>query len=153
MSDKTMDDLAELEAEFAREQKGQGSLSPYISGSPSARYVGFDIHPEDIEALFFEGIGVPRWASIEAADLDEQNAIYMERYNEVMAQFPQIGRANDTFEGSAFLAEDIGPMLAECDKIIASTTSPKAVRAAKKFVIAGNKAAAEKAGLELRPRV
>ena len=143
--------LSELELEFQNEVKGGGSLSPHVVDGGEQTYVGYDINPEDIEALFFDGIGVPRWASIVADSLDEQNAIYMERYNAVMAEYPMIGRANDTYEGTEYTAAEVANLLAECDAIKAASTDAKAIRAVHKFSIAGNKAAGKQAGLNLTP--
>jgi hypothetical protein len=50
MGDETLKDL---EAEFRKEEKGPGSLSPHVADGSEASYVGYDIHPENIEALFF----------------------------------------------------------------------------------------------------
>ncbi len=143
--------LSELELEFQNEVKGGGSLSPHVVDGTEQLYVGYDINPEDIEALFFEGIGVPRWASIEAESVDEQNAIYMERYNDVMLKYPMIGRANDTFVGTEYSADEVANLLAECEAIKAASTDAKAVRALHKFSIAGNKAAEKQAALNLSP--
>lgn len=143
--------ISELELEFQNEVKGAGSLSAYVVDATGKSYIGYDINPEDVEALFFEGIGIPRWASIEAASVDEQNAIYMERYNEMMAKYPLIGRANDTYEGTEFTADEVANLLAECEAIKATSTDEKATRAVQKFSIAGNKAAEKQAALRLSP--
>lgn len=143
--------LSELELEFQNEVKGGGSLSPHVVDGTGETYVGYDINPEDIESLFFDGIGVPRWASIHADSVDEQNAIYMERYNEIMAKYPMIGRANDTFEGTEYSADEVASLLAECEAIKAASTDGKAIRAMQKFSIAGAKAAEKHAALSLTP--
>lgn len=147
--DNEQDELSKLAEEFAHELKGQGSISPHAGG----KYVGYDIHPEDVEALFFDGIGVPRWASIESEDLDEHNAIYMERYNEKMAKFPLIGRANDTFVGASYASDEVAGLLDECQTVIKTASEQKAVRATKKLLIAARKAEAANSGLELKPRI
>jgi hypothetical protein len=143
--------ISELELEFQSEVKGGGSLSPHVVDGAEQAYVGYDINPEDIEALFFDGIGVPRWASIVADSVDEQNAIYMERYNDIMAKFPMIGRANDTFEGTEYSAAEVANLLTECEAIKTATTDAKALRAMQKFSIAGAKAAEKQAALSLIP--
>lgn len=143
--------LSELELEFQNEVKGGGSLSPHVVDGAEQSYVGYDINPEDIEALFFDGIGVPRWASIEAANVDEQNAIYMERYNDVMAKYPMIGRANDTYVGTEYTNAEVANLLAECESIKTASTDAKAIRAVNKFSIAGAKAAEKQAALSLSP--
>lgn len=143
--------ISELELEFQNEIKGGGSLSPHVVVGTEQTYVGYDINPEDIEALFFDGIGVPRWASIEADSVDEQNAIYMERYNEIMSKYPMIGRANDTYQGTEYSAAEVADLLAECETIKAASTDVKATRAVHKFTIAGVKAAEKQASLSLSP--
>lgn len=143
--------LSELELEFQNEVKGGGSLSPHVVDATEQIYVGYDINPEDIEALFFDGIGVPRWASIVADSVDQQNAIYMERYNDVMAKYPMIGRANDTYEGTEYTAAEVATLLAECEAIKAASSDDKAIRAVNKFSIAGNKASEKQAALSLTP--
>ena len=143
--------LSELELEFQNEVKGGGSLSPHVVEGSEQIYVGYDINPEDIEALFFDGIGVPRWASIVADSVDEQNAIYMEWYNEVMSKYPMIGRANDTYVGTEYSTAEVADLLAECEAIRAASSDAKAVRTVHKFAIAGNKAAQKQAALNLSP--
>jgi hypothetical protein len=142
------DELEKLAAEFAHELQGEGSLSPKVGNT----YVGFDIHPEDVEAIFFDGIGVPRWASIEIEDLDEHNAVYMERYNAAMAKFPLIGRANDTMVGANFSRAEIAGLVAECRELVESSADPKAARATKKLLIAAIQAEATNSPLSLSPR-
>lgn len=143
--------ISELELEFQNEVKGGGSLSPHVVSGDEQTYVGYDINPEDIEALFFDGIGIPRWASIVADSVDEQNAVYMERYNEIMAKYPLIGRANDTFEAADYSVAEIAGLLAECDAVKTVSADAKATRAVEKFAIAGKKAAGQQAALRLIP--
>lgn len=144
--------LSELEQEFRAEEKGQGSLSPHVAGGAEGSYVGYDIHPENIEALFFEGIGVPRWDSIKAETPAEQEAVYMERYNDVMSKFPMIARSNDTFQHVEYAAAEVRQLLEECERILADAADPKVIKAAQKFKLAGEKAAEENAGLDFNPR-
>lgn len=142
-------ELKELEEEFSREIQGEGSLMPTVDGT----HVGFDIHPEDIDVLFFDGIGVPRYASIEIEDLDQKNATYMERYNAAMAEFPLIGRANDTMVGASYSASEVTKLIAECNALIGRQIDEKAARAVKKLLIAAMKAEAGNAPLTLSPRM
>ncbi|MDI1243373.1 MAG: hypothetical protein PSX80_15780 [bacterium] len=142
-------ELTKLEAEFTQELQGEGSLAPKVGNT----YVGFDIHAEDIESIFFDGIGVPRWASIEIEDLDEHNAAYMERYNAALAKFPLIGRANDTMVKANYSRAEIAGLLTECNTLIESSTDEKAARAAKKLLIAAMKAQESNAPLTLSPRM
>jgi len=146
------DQIGELEREFRAEEKGPGSLSPHVDSGAEDSYVGYDIHPENIEALFFDGIGVPRWDSIKAETVAEQEALYMERYNERMAAYPMIARSNDTFQHVEYTAAEVTELLKESERILAGTSDPKVVRAASKFALASEKAIAESAGLRLNPR-
>lgn len=148
MSDET---LTALEAEFRQEEKGPGSLSPHVAGSESS-YVGYDIHPENIEALFFDGIGVPRWDSITADSVEEQEALYTAKYNDVMTAFPMIGRANDTFQHVEYSAEEVAQLLEECSRIIAGASDSKVIKAVQKFQLAAEKAADKNSGLKMNPR-
>ena len=145
--------LSELEQEFRAEEKGQGSLSPHVSKGSENSYVGFDIHPENIEALFFDGIGVPRWDSIKAETVAEQETLYMDQYNEVMAGYPMIARSNDTLQHVEYTAEEVTDLLKESERILAGTSDPKVIKAARKFSLASEKAVAENAGLRLNPRM
>ncbi len=144
--------VSELEQDFRGEQRGQGSLSPHVAGESEDSYVGYDIHPENIEALFFDGIGVPRWDNIEAETLAEQEAAYMERYNDVMSKFPMIARSNDTFQHVKYTAAEVTQLLEECGRILAASPDPNVIRAAQKFTLAGEKAAEKNAGLNMNPR-
>ena len=147
------DQLNKLEQEFRAEEKGPGSLSPHIVSGAENSYVGYDIHPENIEALFFDGIGVPRWDSIKAETVAEQESLYMERYNAVMAEYPMIARSNDTFQHVQFTAAEVPELLKEAERILAGTSDEKVVKAASKFALASEKAIAKSAGLRLNPRV
>ncbi len=149
MSTDLQDELKKLEEEFSQELQGEGSLIPKVGNT----YVGFDIHPQDIEAIFFDGIGVPRWESIRSDDLDEQKAIYMERYNAAMAKFPLIARANDTMVGANYSRAEIAQVVAECHTLIESSADQKAVRATKKLLIAARQAEANNAPLTLSSRM
>lgn len=146
------DQLSELEQEFRAEQKGQGSLSPHLANGAEDSYVGYDIHPENIEALFFDGIGVPRWDSIKAETVDEQESLYMERYNDVMAAYPMIARSNDTFQHVEYTAEEVAALLKESRRILERTSDPNVIKAAGKFALASERAVAENTGLKLNPR-
>ena len=148
-------EISKLEEEFKQELKGNGSLSPHITDgvSKGESYVGFDIHPEDVEALFFEGIGVPRWESIKAESVEEQEKLYMQEYEGLMSKYPLIGRANDTEQQAVYKSDEVPALVQECEKVLAATANPKAVRALHKFIISGTKAAEKKSGLEFNPRL
>ena len=157
MNGEVASQFSDLELEFRSELKGSGSLSPYVtnnSDDPGSQnsYVGFDIHPEDVEALFFEGIGIPRCDSIKAESVEEQEKLYMRDYNELMSKYPMIGRANDTEQRAAYNSDEVSALVDECDRILAGTSNPKAIRALQKFILSGKKAAEKQSGLELNPR-
>ncbi len=141
----------ELEQQFILEQKGEGSLSLFLSDGAGNSYVGYDINPEDIEALYFEGIGVPRWESIKADDIEQQTAMYWERFNERMDNYPLIGRARDTDERVEYTSFEVPRLREECERVLAGTSDPKAVRAVQKLSLAANKAIDKQAGLNLTP--
>jgi len=149
MSTDQQDELTRLAEEFSQELQGEGSLSPKVGNA----YIGFDIHPDDVEAIFFNGIGVPRWASIEIEDLDEHNTVYMERYNAAMAKFPLIARANDTMIGANYSRAEVAALAAECRALIDGSGDERAARATKKILIAAMKAESSNAPLTLSPRM
>ena len=146
----------DLENEFGLEQKGEGSLALHFAAdAPSGDagdYIGYDLHPENIEALFFEGIGVPRWESIKADSVEEQEAEYMKKYNAVMAEFPMISRSNDTEAHVRYVSGEVNALLEECSRVLGQTSDAKAVRAAQKLSLAASKAVERQIGLEFIPR-
>lgn len=145
--------LSELEQEFNAEVKGYGSLSlqlMYDSDGETDR-IGYHIRPEDIEALYFEGIGIPRWESIKADNVDEQLKIYNESMQEKMVDYPLINRVNDTDKQVIYKDDEISPLLEECSKISENAPTDKAQRAVKKFAIACEKAAEKHCALHLNP--
>lgn len=147
-----MREISDLEREFQNEQKGEGSLSVYInSGGGNSEYAGYDINPEDVEALYFEGIGVPRWETLQGSTVDEKTALYWERFNELMGPLPLISRMRDTDEALSFSAAEVPQLIAECETVSSTTTDAKALRALKKISIAANRAAEEQSGLDLKP--
>lgn len=147
-----MSELNELEQDFVNEQKGEGSLSVYLANNgEKGDYLGWDIHLENIEALYFDGIGVPRWDSLEAETVEEKTALYWERFNAVMEALPLIGRMRDTDEEIDYSAAEIDPLTGECDRVLLGTTNEKAVRAAQKISRAAWHAAEAGAGLKLVP--
>jgi hypothetical protein len=149
--------LNELELEFAKEPKGEGSLSFHVAQDPDifskgpGSYIGFDLHPEDLDALYFEGLRVPRWESIKADNVDQQRALYMESYEKIMATYPLIGRISDLDQRVSYKPEEVLNLRGECDSVISDTTEPKAIRALQKLTIAVNKAVEQKSGLVLIP--
>ena len=146
-----MNEVSDLEREFIDEQKGEGSLSIKVMDGGDDTYVGYDINPEDIEALYFEGIGVPRWESLKADTIEEQTAMYWERFNERMDKYPLIGRARDTDKRIEYTAAEVPQLLSECEQVSAGTSDAKALRAVQKFSLAAGKAVEKNAGLNLTP--
>lgn len=140
MSENNMTDLNVLEEEFNQEVKGYGSLSINIVGGEASSKLGYQIRPEDIEALYFDGIGTQRWESIKANDVDEQLKIYNESMDSIMKDYPMIGRVKDTDITVEYSAEEVSQLNAECEKVIENTTHEKAIRSVQKFQIACTKA-------------
>ena len=164
MNNEHLQNLAEIESEFVKEDKGEGSLAVYAVRDPAASFskfapreesfsVGYDIDPQDIEALYFEGIKLPRWESIRAEnnDNDQKLRIYNESFQKVTADFPLISRVSDTDVRVAFTPEEVLRLHAECERVADGTADAKAVRAVQKFYIACNQAAAGLMGLLLIP--
>ena len=146
-----MDETSDLEHEFINEQKGEGSLSIYTTDGDKSEYLGYDINPEDIEAIYFEGIGVPRWETLKADSIEQQTAMYWERFNESMDKYPLIGRVRDTDVRVEFTANEAAKLAEECAAISGSATDAKALRSIQKISIATGKAAENQAGLNFKP--
>jgi hypothetical protein len=148
-----MAEIGDLEQEFLEEQKGEGSLSIYLTNGDASDYIGYDVNPEDLEAIYFEGIGVPRWESLSGGDgtVESQTALYWERFNEKMADYPLIGRVRDTDERVEFTSGEVQDLAAECEKLAGSASDPKALRSLQKISIAANRADEQNAALTLKP--
>ncbi|HMU35175.1 MAG TPA: hypothetical protein PKC89_15065 [Pyrinomonadaceae bacterium] len=140
-----------LEEQFMLEPKSEGSLSLFVANEDGNRYIGWDLNPEDIEALYFEGIGVPRWESLTAETVEEQTAIYWERFNERMDKFPLLGRTRDTDVDVDYTSAEVPPLMAECESIAAATSNAKALRALQKLLLAAGRVATLDAGFSLKP--
>ena len=149
--DEKLVGAGDLETEFINEQKGEGSLSVFLTKGEESEYVGWDINPEDLEAIYFEGIGVPRWESLQADTVEAQTALYWEKFNALMDSLPMIGRVRDTDETILFSPQDVDHLRGECDEILLSTTDAKAKRSLNKFSLAAAKATDKRAGLRLSP--
>lgn len=152
MNKDYLSQIDEIGQEFTQEIKGYGSLSVNIGDETDKQYLGYDVRPEDIEALYFEGIGTPRWESIEANSVDEQMEIYNRSMKEKMAEYPLIARVSDTDVRVLYPPEETDALKAECDKLLETVADEKAARAAQKFAIACVKAAERKTGVLLLPR-
>lgn len=153
MSNDYLSQISELEQEFSQELRGYGSLLPNLVGDSAddKEYVGYDIRPEDVEALYFEGIGIPRWESIKADSVDKQVEIYNESMQKIMADYPLIGRVSDTDQKVEYTPDEVSQLHQECEKLLKTATDPKAVKATQKFAIACHKAAENQKGLLLLP--
>jgi hypothetical protein len=162
MNNEHLQNLSEVESDFIKEDKGEGSLSVYAVRDTAASFskfaareesfsVGYDIHPLDIEALYFEGIKLPRWESIKADNTDQQLEIYNKSFNRIKADFPLISRVSDTDVTVKYTPEEISPLQAECEKVLDSADDAKAIRAVQKFYIACNKAGENQFGIMLIP--
>lgn len=143
--------MSDLEREFSDEQKGEGSLTISIASGDGKTPVGWDLNPEDIEALYFDGIGVPRWEHLQADTVEQQTAMYWERFNEKMSQYPLIGRVRDTDERVEYSSAEAGELALECERVTAGTDNTKALRAVQKISIAAGKAVNANASMLLAP--
>lgn len=153
MNNDYLSRIEELEQEFTQEVKGYGSLSVnlFAGSADDKEYLGYDVRPEDIEALYFEGIGTPRWESIEADTVDKQLEIYHQSMKEKMADYPLIGRVTDTDQRVEYSLGEVSQLQIECEKVIGTAADAKAVKAAQKFAIACHKAADQQKNLMLIP--
>lgn len=143
--------ISDLEREFINEQKGEGSLTFNIADGGEHSYLGYDLHLEDVEALYFEGIGVPRWESLEADTVEQKTALYWEHFNERMDKYPLIGRTRDTDAKVEYAADEMQDLRGECDQVAAGTSNAKALRAVQKISLAAEKAISNQSGLVLTP--
>jgi len=146
-----MSDMGVLEQEFIDEQKGEGSLSAFLIDGETSEYIGWDVNPEDIEAIYFEGIGVPRWESLQADSVEAQTALYWERFNALMDPLPMIGRMRDTDEKIEYASAEVQQLLGECDEILLGANDAKARRSVQKLSLAAAKATERNAGLRFSP--
>lgn len=153
MNNEYLSQISELEQEFTKELRGYGSLTVNLVGDSADdnEYVGYDIRPEDIEALYFEGIGVPRWESIKADSVDKQIELYNESMQKVMADYPLIGRANDTDQKVEYTPAEVLQLREECERVLETATDPKAIHSLRKVAVACHRAAENQKGLVLIP--
>lgn len=161
MNNEYLQNLSEVENEFTQEGQGSGSLAVYAVRDTAdfsknmppdeGFYIGYDIHPENIEALYFEGLQLPRWESIEAESIAEQTEIYQKSFQKSIADYPLISRVSDTDLKVAYLSEEVNQLREECRRVLDITNDAKAVAALQKFYIACNKAAEQQMGLLLIP--
>lgn len=162
MSKENLENLDQIEQEFIQEDKGEGSLMVYAVRDLNADFskfaerdvsfgLGYDITPLDVEALYFEGIKLPRWESIQAETVEEQMAIYNESFDRIKAAFPLISRVSDTDVTVKYTLEEVAKLQTECEQVADGTDDAKAIRAAQKFYIACNKATENQMGIMLMP--
>lgn len=153
MNEEFVNKMDEIEAQYSDEVKGYGSLMIHLvpGGGKEEEKLGFEIRPEDIEALFFDGIGIPRWESIEAESHDEQLKIYNESMKTIMADYPEINRVNDTDVKVEFGTEDLQQLQAECEKLLDDNSDPKVVKALQKYLIACHRALVAEFAMHLIP--
>lgn len=162
MSKENLQNLTEIEQEFIQEDKGEGSLMVYAVRDLNADFskfaerdvsfgLGYDITPLDVEALYFEGIKLPRWESIQAASVEEQMAIYNESFDKIKAAFPLISRVSDTDVTVKYTLEEVAKLQSECEQVAEGTDDAKAIKAAQKFYIACNRALENQFGIMLMP--
>lgn len=162
MSKENLQNLTEIEQEFIQEDKGEGSLMVYAVRDLNADFskfaerevsfgLGYDITPLDVEALYFEGIKLPRWESIQAASVEEQMAIYNESFDRIKAAFPLISRVSDTDVTVKYTLEEVAKLQSECEQVAEGTDDAKAIKATQKFYIACNRAVENQMGLMLLP--
>ncbi len=146
----------DLETKFMEEVRGFGSLAVNIISdsadkSDEGTFLGYDIRPEDIEALYFEAIGTPRWESIKADSVAEQMKIYEESMEKIMAEYPLIKRVMDTDINVEYKSNEVSELHKECEKVLKTTNNEKAVWALQKFLLACNKASERQMGVLLFP--
>jgi len=153
MNNDYLSQIDELEQEFSQELRGYGSLSLNLTGASAddRDYLGYDVRPEDIEAIYFEGIGIPRWESIKADTVDEQLELYNEAMQKIMADYPLIGRVSDTDQRVEYTSEEVSELRQECEKVLETANHPQAIKALQKLAIACLKAAEHQKGLLLIP--
>lgn len=160
MNDNHQPQMSNLEIEFTQELRGEGSLSLHLIRNQSdagrepytkETYIGYDIRPEDLEALYFEGLGVPRWESIEGDNIERKQKIYWEQFNQSLSPYPLIAQVRDTDQKVEYNSDAVAKLREEFAQLLTKISDPKAIKAAQKFTIACDKAAANHAGLALVP--
>jgi hypothetical protein len=153
MNNDYLSQISELEQEFSQELRGYGSLSLNLTGASAddRDYLGYDIRPEDVEAIYFEGIGIPRWESVKADTVDEQVALYNQSMQKIMADYPLIGRVSDTDQRVEYTSDEVTQLRQECENVLQNSSHPQAVKALQKLAIACLKAAEHQKALLLIP--
>lgn len=153
MSEDNLTQVNDLETQFMEEVRGFGSLAVTLVGNSAdgGGFLGYDIRPEDIEALYFEGIGTPRWESIKADSVAEQMKIYEDSMQKIMSEYPLIQRVMDTDVKVEYKPNEVLELQKECEKVLKATDNAKAIWALQKFLLACNKASERQTGLSLIP--
>lgn len=156
MKNNNLAEFDDLETKFMDEVRGFGSLAVNIisdsaDSSDDGTFIGYDIRPEDIEALYFEGIGTSRWESIKADNITEQKKIYEESMQKIMSDYPYIKRVMDTDIRVEYKSNEVSELQNECDRVLKNTDNEKAIWALQKFLLACHKASESQMGLLLFP--
>lgn len=161
MNEDYRQQLIDLEDEFTKEVRGEGSLSIQIipnGGSSSngnsaqeSLNLSYDINAEDLEALYFEGLGLPRWESIEGETVEEKREVYLESFEKCTSNYPMIKLVSDIDQKVTFTSEEVLRLQEDCQRILKIANTPKSIRAIQKFSLAAYKAAERQMGLRLTP--
>lgn len=161
MNDEHLQNLTEIQTEFFQEAQGEGSLAAYAVRDAAAFskdappdesfYIGYDIHPENLAALYFDGIKLPRWENVEGESRDEKLEIYNRSFQAVTASYPLISRVSDTDQKVAYAPEEVAPLREECRRVLDGADDASAIKALQKIYIACDKAVARQMGLLLIP--
>ena len=161
MNEDYRQELIDLETEFMKEVRGEGSLSIQITphaadssnGNSSADSINlsYDINAEDLEALYFEGLGLPRWEDVEGETVEERREVYFGSFEKCTSNYPMIKRVSDIDQKVTFTPEEVLRLQEECQRILEVANTPKSIRATQKLSLAANKAAELEMGLRLTP--
>ena len=161
MNEDDRQKLSDLEEEFSQEVKGEGSLSIEIvpgadnaSNGNSAQeslHLSYDINAEDLEALYFEGLSLPRWEDVAGETVEEKRELYLESFEKCTSNYPMIKRVSDIDQKVTFTPDEVLRLHEECQSILKIANTPKSIRAIQKFSLAAQKAADRRMGLRLKP--
>ncbi len=154
---KASSDVNGLEGSFVEEGRGNGSLHPRVVRDPVNFWeggaceddfsVGYDFHPNDFEALYYEALGVPRWEDISAQGFEEQDELCYKGFVEHTLAYPLLNRINDMYQDAAYSAEEVLLLRDQCRELQASIVNEQASRALSKIILACDKATEKEMGL------
>ncbi len=144
---------------YIAEGQGNGSLSPHVVRNPESYwddghseddfYVGYDFHPWDWEALFFEELKCPEWQYIEGENIEVRDKREYARFQDCTREYPLLGRIWDMYQDAGYRADEVRQLREQCLKLQLRATSEKAARALGKLILACDKALERKLGLLL----